>query len=199
MFTKLLRIGFLSGALLLSLMCLTSTATEETGAADDAKLKEVSAKMDSEAATADGKKMVVQRLEDQFQVEQPRIDGLRDKKLGYGEIGITFSLAQQMSGGINDANIQKIMDLRQGDKKGWGNVSRELGLNLGRTVRQMENVTETNQPASGPKISGDRAETTSKPERSNEPSELSQHGWSHERGITDRSPAAHAMGVGHGR
>ena len=112
MFTKLLRIGFLSGALLLSLMCLTSTATEETGAADDAKLKEVSAKMDSEATTADGKKMVVQRLEDQFQVEQPRIDGLRDKKLGYGEIGITFSLAQQMPGGINDANIQKIMDLR---------------------------------------------------------------------------------------
>jgi hypothetical protein len=37
-----------------------------------------------------------------------------------------------MPGGITNENIQKVMDLRQSDtKSGWGNVAKQLNLNLG--------------------------------------------------------------------
>ena len=72
-------------------------------------------------------------------MDDARVQGLRDQKLGYGEIGIVLSLASQLPGGIDDANVQKIMTLRQGPPvQGWGKIAKDLGLNLGKAVSQVK-------------------------------------------------------------
>ncbi len=63
---------------------------------------------------------------------------MRDKGLGYGEIAITLSLAEQIPGGINDANVNKILDQRLGEHKmGWGQIAKEDGVKLGQVVSKL--------------------------------------------------------------
>ncbi len=71
------------------------------------------------------------RLETKFNVSDARIDSLRRQGLGYGEINIVLSMAKQMPGGINNRNVDKIMDLRQGQdghKQGWGEIAHDLNV-----------------------------------------------------------------------
>ena len=93
--------------------------------------------VDQEAQDDEGRGRVVEKLRNEFQVEESVINDLRSRDMGYGEVGIALSLAKQMPGGITDENIQKVMDLRQGESKmGCGNVAKELDLNVGKAVSQ---------------------------------------------------------------
>lgn len=76
----------------------------------------------------------IEELEKKFNVSDSEINKLREQKLGFGEIDTTLELAKQLPGGATDENIQKILNLRQGDgthKMGWGNVAKELGVKMG--------------------------------------------------------------------
>jgi len=108
---------------------------------DNQELQKAAKETDVEAESDSGRAAVVKRLENEFKVKESQINDLRSKKLGYGEIGIALSLAQQMPGGITNENIQKVMDLRQGEgKTGWGNVAKQLNLNLGKVVSQEQKI-----------------------------------------------------------
>jgi len=141
-------------------------------------------KMDHEAKNIDdearekGAKPVVERLETQFSVDDAHIQSLRDKKLGYGEIANVYALAKQMPGGITDANVQKIIDLRQNGahKEGWGEIAKSLELNLGRAHSQVNKVTASTG--------------NSKPE---EPRMHGQTPMEHPQNF-NRSPNVHGMG-----
>lgn len=112
-------------------------------AADNQEAQQAADEVDEEAQDDSGKAVVVDKLKNQFGVEEALINDLRSQKMGYGEVGIALSLAEQLPGGITDDNIQQVMDLRQGDgKTGWGNVARQLELNLGETVSQTKKMTQ---------------------------------------------------------
>lgn len=114
---------------------------------EDTDAQQAVNEINSEAESDSGKAAVINRLKNEFHVEESQINDLRSKeKLGYGEIGIALSLAQQMPGGITNENIQKVMDLRQGERKtGWGNVAKELNLNLGKVVSQEKKMLNERQ------------------------------------------------------
>ncbi len=132
------RLIVLSFAFLVSFAGLTAA-----WAATPKELK----KLNSEAADIDkignkpgGGAVVTGRLENEFSVTDVQITTLQDKKLGYGEIAIVFSLAQKM-GGINDTNIDKLLSMRQGPPvMGWGELSKKLGFNLGTVVSDVKKV-----------------------------------------------------------
>ncbi|HLD88197.1 MAG TPA: hypothetical protein VI955_02605 [Candidatus Omnitrophota bacterium] len=110
---------------------------------DEKKVDEVSARVDAESRDPAEAMRVEQRLEKRFNVTDARIDSLREQGLGYGEISTTLSLASRMPGGINDENVGKIMDLRQGEgghKEGWGNIARDLGLKLHPAAQDMNDI-----------------------------------------------------------
>lgn len=99
--------------------------------AEEKKKEEVASEADNENREPGRAKKVEERLKEEFNVSDSRIESLRKQKLGYGEIRRVLSFAEQMPGGINDENVDKIMTLRQGDgkhKEGWGNIARDLGL-----------------------------------------------------------------------
>ena len=99
---------------------------------EDKKLEASAAELDKSAAKPEGQQRVIARIKTEFGVDDARVQSLRDKNMGYGEISIALGLAQGLPGGITDANVQKVMELRQGPPvMGWGKIARDLGLKLG--------------------------------------------------------------------
>ncbi len=125
--------------LVLSLTAFSAAWAAET--TEEETLDRESAEISKTAGKAQGATVVSARLEKEFNVTEAQIQGLRDKKLGYGEIAIVFSLAQKLPGGISDANISQVMALRQGPPTmGWGEIAKKLDLKLGPSVSQVKNV-----------------------------------------------------------
>lgn len=129
----------LIGALVLVFTMMGTAWAAETKEEKD--LNKQAGEISTTAKTGQGEKVVAGRLEKEFNVTDTQIQGLRDKKLGYGEISIVCSLAQKMPGGVTDANIQQVMTMRQGPPRmGWGEVAKKLGTKLGPTVSQMRTM-----------------------------------------------------------
>jgi hypothetical protein len=130
-------------ALILAMVGPTwATSSQE----EKALLKEAAA-INTTAASEQGEKVVTRRLEKDFNVSGARIQGLRERGMGYGEIAIVLSLCRKMPGGATDANVQRVMTMRQGPPTmGWGELSKRLGTKLGPAVSQVRNVNrETNR------------------------------------------------------
>lgn len=126
-------------ALVLTLAMLSAAWAAETK--EEKNLQKESTAINAAAGTTKGAAVVTQRLEKEFNVTGTQVQSLRDQKLGYGEIAIVFSLAQKMTGGITNANIQSVMTLREGPPTmGWGEVAKKLGTKLGPTISQVRNV-----------------------------------------------------------
>ncbi len=124
------------------MLSLTIAGTAWTaGTTEEKNLNKEAAAISATAKTSQGEQVVTGRLKKEFNVTDTQIQGLRDKKLGYGEISIACSLAQKMPGGVTDANIQQVMTMRQGPPRmGWGEMAKKLGTKLGPMVSQMRTM-----------------------------------------------------------
>ena len=131
-------------ALVLTLTMLGAAWAAETK--EERNLQKESTEINATAGTEKGAAVVTQRLEKEFGATDTQIKALRDQKLGYGEIAIVFSLAQKMTGGITDANIQSVMTLREGPPvMGWGEIAKKLGFKLGPTISQVKSVNKSTE------------------------------------------------------
>ena len=122
-------------------LCAAMPALAQEKSADEKKLDSAAVEVDKDAGQPAGEKAVAERIKGDFKVDDARVQGLRDQKLGYGEISIALSLAEGLPGGITDANMEKVMALRQGPPvTGWGNVAKQLGLKLGPATAKAKKV-----------------------------------------------------------
>lgn len=81
-----------------------------------------------------------ENLKTRYNVDDATIQELREKNMGFGEIATTLSFAQEMRGGINDQNIQKIIDLRRSQKKGWGEIAKDLKVNVDEVTTNIQSI-----------------------------------------------------------
>ena len=143
------------------------------GSNEERSLNTAAASIDKESTQPQGKKEVVVRLENEFNVTEAQIDALRSQNLGFGEISIVYSLAEKMPGGITDANVQSILSMRSGDPTtGWGQVARQLGEKLGPVVRDVNEIAGHSRPDAervGRADRGDRPERPQRPEKPEKP------------------------------
>ncbi len=108
---------------------------------DQKEAQQVSQELDAVAKSEGSRSNVEKRLAGQFKVDSATINELRARKMGYGEISMALSLAQQMPGGASKENIQKVMSVRQEyNKVGWGDVAKQLGVDLGKSVGQVKKM-----------------------------------------------------------
>ena len=97
--------------------------------------------VNQQANAPDGAAVVTQRLVKDFGVTEAQVKDLRSKGLSFGEIAIALSLAKEEPGGVTDANIQKVLSLRQTTPPtGWGKVAKQLGVKLGPAVSSVERL-----------------------------------------------------------
>jgi hypothetical protein len=120
---------------------LAGAPTTMAASRDETKLDRDAAGLDKSAGTPKGETVVIQKIEKEFNVSEATITGLRDQKLGFGEITIVLALAQTLPGGITTDNINSIMKMRTGPPvMGWGAIAKKLGVNLGTIVSGVHKV-----------------------------------------------------------
>lgn len=147
--------------------------------------------------------------ESETEVEVDTVEGEGGEQgMGYGNVFITMALAEQLAGQMAeelasesesesetgteatvsyDDALNKILEMRQGDGMGWGQIAKELGLNLGHVMsdlrsnrpekasekmsqgkpEKMARVAKAERPAKPEKM--ERPEKPEKPERPEKP------------------------------
>jgi hypothetical protein len=145
---------------------------------------------DEEGSTPDGAERVREKLAAKFDVDESRIDCLRDEKLGYGEIDHALTLADRLPGGITDENVDHVLELRQEQGMGWGQIAHEFDTTLGTAKREFRTGTV---PSDGP---GAQPRSLSRPGRSALASGRGQAGGrSIARGPSDRPGSRSRAGM----
>ena len=135
-------ISILAGAL-----CTVLAVGASAQAATESDLDNDSNTINRGASSDSGAAAVIQAIKTMFPgVTADDIAGWRADNLGYGEIVILLSLANNMEGGLTDENINSILTTHQGPPVvGWGKIARDLGLNLGTLVSGVVKVAERSQ------------------------------------------------------
>jgi hypothetical protein len=133
------KLQLMFAGLLICAAAVPAFAQKETR---EEKSLEISAgELDKSADAPEGQKRVIDKITAQYDVDEGRVQGLRLKHLGYGEIAIVYGLVQNMPRGIRDENLYRVVALRKGPPvSGWGNVAKELGLKLGPVVRRVRGI-----------------------------------------------------------
>lgn len=127
--------------LLTAVFFIFTVAAAQAASKDEKRLEVRAAELNRDASEPAGEKVVTDRIEKEFGVDEARVKSLRDKGLGYGEVAISLSLAKTLPGGITDENVDKVLAMRQGPpKEGWGNIARKLGVKLGPVVSGVDKV-----------------------------------------------------------
>lgn len=148
----------------LALVAASRAAATDRPTRDEQKLESTAADLDKDSARPDGEKRVEESLEARFHVSDARIAQLRSQKLGYGEITIVLALAQRLPGGINDANVSKILAERQGPPvMGWGRIAKKEGVSLGKVMSEVREARERSER--GERVDKERAEKSERTER----------------------------------
>ncbi len=130
----------LAGAI--SLVFIASASAAGAAASDD-QLNKDAAILDDKGTNSTGSEAIVQTIESTFNVTQDQIAALRADDLGYGEIVILLSLAQATPAGVTTDNINQILALRQSPPElGWGEIAKQLDLNLGKVVSSVVKATD---------------------------------------------------------
>lgn len=109
-------------------------------AADTQDIEEQIQAIDQSANSSTANHQFTENLKSRYNVDDATIQELRDKNMGFGEIAATLSFAQGMRGGINDQNIQKIIDLRRSEKKGWGEIAKDLNVNVDEVTTNIQSI-----------------------------------------------------------
>lgn len=133
------KLQLMFAGLFLCAAAMPACAEEKTS--EERKLETSAVELDKSAAEPEGQPRVTAKIQTRFGVDGARVQGLRDRKMGYGEISIALGLAQGLPGGITDANVAKIMALRQGPPvMGWGRIAKDLGLKLGPVQKKVHKI-----------------------------------------------------------
>ncbi len=108
--------------LILAVMALAGITTLAVAKTEEeTRLEKVAALLNHSVRQSQGEHAIVELLKNEFNVDETLINYLQKKKLGYGEIAVILSLAQQMPDRITDVTADKILSMRQGPPTaGWG-------------------------------------------------------------------------------
>lgn len=152
----------------LAVVAASFAAAAGESSKDEQTLEKTSSALDKDAARPEGRTAVEARLKSEFKVDDARLQGLRDQKLGYGEMSIALSLAEKMPGGITDANVKAVMAQRQGPPvMGWGEIARKQGVKLGEVIRKTKGLDAAarKQEKAEKKEKGEKAEKDERHEK----------------------------------
>ncbi len=135
-------LSFAAAALLLMSVSTMAIAKGSATTKDEKKLKTEITMLNKDAALPHGEQVVMDKLTKEFNINNDQVSALRDKKLGFGEIAAVLALADKMSGGINDANINRVMSMHQSGR-GWAKLAKSLDVDLGGVVSKVGSLEDS--------------------------------------------------------
>lgn len=165
------KLQLMLAGLFLCAAAMPALAQEKTR--EEKKLESGAVELDKSAAKPEGQVRVSDKIKAEFGVDDARIQSLRDKNMGYGGISIALGLAQGLPGGITDANVNKVMAMRQGPPAmGWGRIAKDLGLKLGPVQSKVHKLSAEVKKAN--KAEGRKGMNEGKGERGGKPEKMTR-------------------------
>lgn len=152
-------------AVVMALLVSAYVATTAVASDEDILLAQSSLHLDYKADKTGWPTVVFDQLTSEFNVSQSRIYTLREQGLTYAEISTVLSLAEQMPGGINDRNVQKVMAIHDdnGYKIGWGSVAKALHVSVAKAIDHAEAMNDASWSGQAAPVA--RPELDTKPGR----------------------------------
>ncbi len=133
-------LSFAAAALLLVTMTGIAMAKTSTSSATDIKKLDSGITMiDKDASMPNGEKIVMDRITKEFKLKEDQIQTLRGKNMGLGEIAAVYAFADKMKGGVTEENVNKVVELRQGNKS-WDQVAKSLDVKLGKIAKKVDSI-----------------------------------------------------------
>lgn len=121
------------------LVFMTGVVSAKTTAKEEKKLKTEITMLDKDASLPNGEQIVIDRLSKEFNVKGDQTKMLRDKNLGFGDIATLYAVADKMSGGTTEENINKVLSVREGNKE-WLAVAKSLDVDLGSVAKKVGSI-----------------------------------------------------------
>jgi len=138
-----------------------------------ADVKQLDADGAAMAAAPEGRRRVTERIAKQFKVSESVVEGLRNRKMGYGEVTATLALAEALMKRDKSLTQAKAIDsvlARRAAGQGWGQIAHTLDLKMGSI---MSEVKKADKQMDVPKIDkvakADKPDKTDKPQRAEKP------------------------------
>lgn len=125
----------LAAGLLVVMIGVAAAATMEK---DAGKLNAEIALLNSYKSLPQGDKMISKQLSESFDVSSDKISSLYSRTRQYGDVAATLAFADKMSGGLTDANISKVVDMKS--RGGWDQVAKNLGVDIGDVAGKLSSV-----------------------------------------------------------
>jgi hypothetical protein len=135
------------------------------------------------AGTPEGQRRVAESLAAEFKVDRATVEGLRERKMGWGEVAIALALSQELMKQdptlTQDQALAKILAGRENG--GWGKVAQQYGLKLGPVLSGIKRADKQvagleRERAGHDKVAGtaraDRAERRERPNRPERPEKV---------------------------
>lgn len=132
----------LSLSVIVMLFCGVPCSNAQYGG-DGMAIEWMSSIIDNEARKLGGTKVVSEHFKGQFGINTDEIVALREQKIGYGDIGIVLAMAEQLPGGINRDNLDKIVSLHAGQNIShrWETIAEYLGIDSERFIHRVNALT----------------------------------------------------------
>jgi len=97
--------------------------------------------VDKVASTPQGEKALAKQLTKVFSVTTEQIKMLREQNVKYGEVAMILALAQTMTGGVTDYNINVIHDLRKANTE-WVDISKIIAADSKLILKKVKMIGE---------------------------------------------------------
>jgi hypothetical protein len=124
------------------------------------------------ARSAEGRRQVTEMIAKQFKVEPRVVEGLRNRRLGYGEVTVALALSEAMMKQDKSMPQQRALDALVARRKagqGWGVIAHNDGVKLGRlssevskAEKQISRIEATRPAAPADKAEKPKAEKSDK-------------------------------------
>lgn len=109
----------------------TAAMTSATSSSKDvSKLNAEITMLNSDANMPQGDKIISKQLTDSFRVSSDKVNTMLGRSLQYGDVAATFAFADKMPGGITDANVNQIVNMRS-KGTGWDQIAKSLNVSIG--------------------------------------------------------------------
>ncbi len=117
----------------------TAAMSSDSSAAskDIGKLSAEISMLNSDANLPQGDKIIMKQLTDNFRVGSDKVSSLLGRNMQYGDVAATLAFADRMSGGVNDANINKVVSMRD---KGWDQLAKSLNVNVSDVSSKLNSI-----------------------------------------------------------
>jgi hypothetical protein len=123
----------------LTFFTLATSEAKTVKSDDQVKLSNEITMLNNDVKIPNGDRIATDQLAKSFKVSSEKITALRNKNLDYGEIAAVLGIADKMSGGTNDANINRVANLRRG-AGGWPQVAANAGVDVGDVAKKVGSV-----------------------------------------------------------